>query len=87
MAILSVIDLVKISFIILSRLPNIENKAPVEIEQHQDEIHCEIDHIDLDLINVPLVKQTSISESTMNDPTLSALSQIIHSGWPETIKE
>ena len=54
--------------LVISRLPNIENKEPVEIEMYQDELFfCEIDHIDLDLNNLSSMKQISTREITTND--------------------
>ena len=46
-----------------------------------------VDHIDICLINFAPNKQQQIREETGYDPVFQERYQVIHAGWPATIKE
>jgi hypothetical protein len=65
---------------VLSRLPNPKRSETVKLD-------LRVDDLDLDFIHFNKQKQIDLKRETQRDPVLSALSEIIFYGWPETIKE
>ena len=74
----------------LSRLPNPENNAEIELDLRVDGIDLVIDDPEcktIALINFPPHKRQLLRDETTHDPLLNELQSIVHAGWPETIKE
>ena len=63
----------------LSRLPNMENTAQLNLP-------CHVDNINMDLMNFSHDKQHQLKADTASDQTLRLLSQVIFEGWPNEIK-
>ena len=74
----------------LSRLPNPENNAEIELDVRVDGIDLVIDDPEcktIALINFPPHKRQLLRDETTQDPLLNELQSIVHTGWPDTIKE
>ena len=74
----------------LSRLPNPENNAEIELDLRVDGIDLVIDDPECKtfaLINFPPHKRQLLRDETTHDPLLNELQSIVHAGWPDTIKE
>ena len=74
----------------LSRLPNPENNAEIELDLRVDGIDLVIDDPEcktIALINFPPHKRQLLRDETTHDPLLNELQRIVHAGWPDTIKE
>ena len=72
----------------LSRMPNPNSGVHVSIDEHVDEITIdECEDISIDLLNFSPAKQAEIRHLTSTDPVMKTLSEIIHGGWPENIKD
>ena len=72
----------------LSRMPNTNSGVHVSIDEHVDEITIdECEDISIDLLNFSPAKQAEIRHLTSTDPVMKTLSEIIHGGWPENIKD
>lgn len=64
----------------LSRLPNPSDTADVPLDIQVECIH-------VDLVNFGNEKREALQKETTNDPICRKLGQIIHTGWPDSIKE
>ena len=64
----------------LSRLPNPKENTAVELDTR-------VDTLQLDLISFSQAKQQALRRESQCDPTLSALAEVVYSGWPESIKD
>ena len=74
----------------LSRLPNPENNAEIELDLRFDGIDLVIDDPEckmIALINFPPHKRQLLRDETTHDPLLNELQSIVHAVWPDTIKE
>ena len=74
----------------LNRLPNQENNAEIELDVRVDGIDLVIDDPEcktIALINFPPHKQQLLCDETTQDPLLNELQTIVHTGWPDAIKE
>ena len=72
----------------LSRMPNPNSCVHVSIDEHVDEITIdECEDISIDLLNFSPTKQAEIRHLTSTNPVMKTLSEIIHGGWPENIKD
>ena len=72
----------------LSRMPNPNSGVHVCIDEHVDEITIdECEDISIDLLNFSPAKQAEIRHLTSTDPVMKTLSESIHGGWPENIKD
>ncbi|KAK6175793.1 hypothetical protein SNE40_014183 [Patella caerulea] len=59
----------------LSRLPNLLNNDPIELDVRVNFIQFETDSV------------KRLQDTTRNDPILNALHDYIHQGWPDTLKQ
>ena len=74
--------------IISDTLPNPNSGVHVSIDEHVDEITIdECEDISIYLLNFSPAKQAEIRHLTSTDPVMKTLSEIIHGGWPENIKD
>ena len=72
----------------LSKMPYPNSGVHVSIDEHVDEITIdECEDISIDLLNFSPAKQAEIRHLTSTDPVMKTLSEIIHGGWPENIKD
>ena len=71
----------------LSRLPNAHNRSEVELDVRVDGIDASYSKQSISLINFSADKQKQLRDETTSDPVLNQLKEVIHTGWPETIKE
>ena len=72
----------------LSRMPNPNSCVDVSIDEHVDEITIDVcEDISIDLLNFSPAKQVEIRHLTSTDPVMTPISEIIHGGWPENIKD
>jgi transposase InsO family protein len=70
----------------LSRLPNPANNEEMQLE-YINTIKQDQDNISMDLMSFSTTKQEEIRQETQRDQDLSALAQVIFSGWPERIQD
>ena len=74
----------------LSRLPNPENNANIELDVQVAGIDLVIDDPEckmIALINFPPHKRQLLRDETTQYPLLNELHSIVHAEWPDTIKE
>ncbi|KAL6486114.1 hypothetical protein MHYP_G00055060 [Metynnis hypsauchen] len=74
----------------LSRLPNPENKGDIELDERIDGIETEFEDPEkhtISIINFSPEKQDALCSQTDDDPKLNMLKELIHQGWPESIKD
>ena len=71
----------------LSRLPNAHNRSEVELDVQVEGIDASDSEQSISLINFSADKQKQLRDETTSDPVLNQLKEVIHTGWPETIKE
>ena len=64
----------------LSRLPNPSNTVDVTLD-------VKVEYIHVDLVNFGNEKRDALQKETANDPICMKICGIIHTGWPDTIKE
>jgi hypothetical protein len=74
----------------LSRSPNPKNDLEVDLDLRVDELDVTLEESQdkiIALINFPPDKQKLLREETVNDSVLNALKEIVHTGWPDSIKD
>lgn len=74
----------------LSWLPNPENNSSIELDERINGVDAEVEDPEIHsvaMINFSPEKQDTLHMETTNDPTLNALKELIHQGWPDNIKD
>ena len=73
----------------LSRLPNPTKRGDILLDLRVDGIDFQdVEDIHkVDLINFGSSKREALQVETSKDPVLRGLTQVINTGWPESIKE
>ena len=74
----------------LSRLPNKENKGSIDLDIRVDNIEVEIDSEtirNISMINFSAKNKQNIVQETLKDPILNTVKEVVHNGWPDSIKE